>query len=179
MENKIYTAKYICRKLQAYYLWDRHYKFFTEEMDFGGYRADCVTMDNNGFLIEIEIKRIFSDLLSELNSIEAVLFDGQHCGSKFSKHLNYLKPDQRYFEKYLFPSKFYYCFPDNFLKKAEEILAKTPYGIILITDTGIKTVKMAKKLHNKPLDTKEYLRIIQKLTFQNYYLQQNYENSLH
>ncbi len=124
------------------------------------------------YSVEIEVKIQRGDLRSELRTIEEIK-DSIICpkGNKSSKHVSYLRPK---IHPYSFiPNEFYFFGPEEILKGAGDILADTPYGLMVYLpdrkywQEKIKIIKRAKKLHMTKVTNYYLVPLLRKVSVEN------------
>lgn len=146
LKKDIITAFEIKLELLKYYRYKRNCICATEFALFSGV-SDIIVYDLKKNLIDIEVKISKSDFKADFNK---------------DKHRIFNKTINRYKSKTM-PNKFMFCVTEDLKEFALEYLKDYPlYGLLVIEENiyrnkvyyNIKTVKRAKKLHNKPIDKK-------------------------
>lgn len=165
-------------KMLGQIMYGSHYSACVTE--YGGYGvtgvADLFGIRDNGYSHEFEVKVSRQDLMGELNSIQAVLNEGnifeKTTISKASKHKHYINgsPTNPYM---IFdtrrPNQFSFAVIKELEELAVEKLKGTPYGLYVVVDDTKLTQRVdprcvikAKYLHKDKVDQKVYLNILRK-----------------
>jgi hypothetical protein len=136
-----------------------------------------VVQRTSAYCYEIEIKISRSDFLNDFKKIDkhSILKDGTYMKKKYRYPIN-PETGKKYSEKYYAPekwdfrpNKFYYCVPENLIKKEE---VPDYAGLMYVTPLGIITVKEPKFLH------KEKLKLEDKLCDKFYYYWKDSEKEI-
>lgn len=171
--------------LLNYFLYQRCMPLATTEYNLNGYLADIFILDHKYRGIEIEIKVSKLDLITELNSIKALLNEDKpkKSAGKYAKHREYLNITGDNERLDLFqsmhnnelPNKFSFAVTNDLEEVALDGIKGTPYGLIVLDDGDSwsyrpKVIVQAKLLHDKEFKEDRLLKYLRKLSLENYTL---------
>lgn len=121
-----------------------------------------VVQRTSSYCYEIEIKISRSDFMNDFKKVDkhSILKEGTYMKKKYRYPIN-PETGKKYSEKYYAPekwdfrpNKFYYCVPENLIKKEE---VPEYAGLMYVTPLGIITVKEPRFLHKEKLNLENKL----------------------
>ena len=121
-----------------------------------------VVQRTSSYCYEIEIKISRSDFMNDFKKVDkhSILKEGTYMKKKYRYPIN-PETGKKYSEKYYAPekwdfrpNKFYYCVPENLIKKEE---VPEYAGLMYVTPMGIITVKEPRFLHKEKLNLENKL----------------------
>jgi len=121
-----------------------------------------VVQRTSSYCYEIEIKISRSDFMNDFKKVDkhSILKEGTYMKKKYRYPINQ-ETGKKYSEKYYAPekwdfrpNKFYYCVPENLIKKEE---VPEYAGLMYVTPLGIITVKEPRFLHKEKLNLENKL----------------------
>jgi len=170
-------AKYI---ITNWLIFEKNYLGAVTEYD----GADVIGIKRSLYVSEFELKTSKSDLIRELKIVGVILNQENilyaekkiYSNLKYYKHKNYLKnyPNLRSYD--FNPNEFSFIVIEEFKEIVIDYIKDTKYGAYSIRNTSgyyfIDELKKPQKLHNKKIDSGDFLKLFRKTSTENNFLRE-------